>query len=232
MNRPRETFSLSVSNLIQFHELRRISHYTYAQVRRYSFTRLGRLLDDSRPAGDQLRQRREEATGGASERGVVRGPRVRARPCCFTHASRLLRKEDPPREGERGRRARAVPERPRSFLSYPENRSLRHAALDDRHRITRVHHRIDRRSNLHRATLFHARTYTRAHTRTRTHTTYTTFRCCALNFRSRAPIPFRSSSFPLICLSYSYSSLLRSLPSFVVFPSFNKRAPYTWPCAA
>lgn len=161
-----------------------------------------------------------------------RGPRVRARPCCFTHASRLLRKEDPPREGERGRRARAVPERPRSFLSYPENRSLRHAALDDRHRITRVHHRIDRRSNLHRVTLFHARTYTRAHTRTRTHTTYTTFRCCALNFRSRAPIPFRSSSFPLICLSYSYSSLLRSLPSFVVFPSFNKRAPYTWPCAA
>lgn len=72
---------------------------------------------------------------------VRRGPRVRARPCCFTHASRLLRKEDPPREGERGRRARAVPERPRSFLSYPENRSLRHAALDDRHRITRVHHR-------------------------------------------------------------------------------------------
>lgn len=64
--------SLSVSNLIQFHELRRISHYTYAQVRRYSFTRLGRLLDDSRSAGDQLRQRREEATGGASERGVVR----------------------------------------------------------------------------------------------------------------------------------------------------------------
>lgn len=143
-----------------------------------------------------------------------RGPRVRARPCCFTHASRLLRKEDRPREGERGRRARAVPERPRSFLSYPENRSLRHAALDDRHRITRVHHRIDRRSNLHRATLFHARTYTRAHTRTRTHTTYTTFRCCALNFRSRAPIPFRSSSFPLICLSYSYSSSFGlSLPS-------------------
>lgn len=59
------------------------------------------------------------------------GPRVRARPCCFTHASRVLRKETGG-EGERGRRARAVPERPRSFLSYPENRSLRHAALDDR----------------------------------------------------------------------------------------------------
>lgn len=34
------------------------------------FTRLGRLSDDSRPAGDQLRQRREEATGGASERAL------------------------------------------------------------------------------------------------------------------------------------------------------------------
>lgn len=142
-----------------------------------------------------MRQRREEATDGvASERGVARARSKGTRsPLLFySRLSAAAAKRGSAERGrERGRRARAVPERPRSFLSYPENRSLRHAALDDRHRITRVHRRMDGQhsNNLHRVTLFHI------HTRTHTHTP---FRYTRVSRDRNAPVPFRSSSFPSI----------------------------------
>lgn len=163
-----------------------------------------------------MRQRREEATGGvASERGVARARSKGTRsPLLFySRLSAAAAKRGSAERGrERGRRARAVPERPRSFLSYPENRSLRHAALDDRHRITRVHRRMDGQhsNNLHRVTLFHI------HTRTHTHTfRYTRVQEIEMLLFLFDLLPFR--------LFYSYPFLLRSLPFLAgfFFPSFS-----------
>lgn len=162
-----------------------------------------------------MRQRREEATGGvASERGVARARSKGTRsPLLFySRLSAAAAKRGSAERGrERGRRARAVPERPRSFLSYPENRSLRHAALDDRHRITRVHRRIDGQhsNNLHRVTLFHI------HTRTHTHTP---FRYTRVSRDRNAPVPFRSSSTYSVYLILILSSFDLSL-SWLAFSS-------------
>lgn len=67
--------------------------------------------------------RRCEETGSNEDQGYA----TRFRPRPITRASRCENGIGVA-GGKRGRRARAVPERPRSFLSYPENRSLRHAA--------------------------------------------------------------------------------------------------------